>query len=88
EHTLPADNHEIPSVHFFGSMKSNVHVITALEKDTVFFCLLIPGYKHRRPRYFVLAPEDFIFISRRVYWIRQTWRKLIYERWPYPPASL
>ncbi|KAH7707921.1 cysteamine dioxygenase [Aphelenchoides avenae] len=84
---LSADEYGAHSVGFLGPMKGNVHSITALEKDTVFFDLLIPGYKHRRPRYFVLDSEDYL-ISGRVYWLRETLPSYTTGKWPYPQVRM
>lgn len=84
---LSADEYCAHSVGFLAPMKGNVHSITALEKDTVFFDLLIPGYKRRRPRYFVLDDADCM-ISGRVYWIRETLPSYTTGKWNYPQVAL
>lgn len=83
ERMLSAKDHGVGSVAMLTPKKRNIHAITALEDQTVFADILVPGYQGRHCRYFV--KEEKNVIRGQVYWIKEAHPAFSIGRWLFKP---
>ncbi|KAH7697165.1 Cysteamine dioxygenase [Aphelenchoides avenae] len=81
---LSAADTKLSSVAVLTPKKRNIHSITALDDGTIFFDLLIPGYKGRKCRYY--AKEEKYMIRGRKYDLREASPTFTMGRWQYKPV--